>query len=98
MLRRLAVLAFMTVVPGCASHDPSQDLTVRVAQADGRCRLEVEGKRVSSDELIAIVKSRKAWLGRGQVIGDPKTPYRCIGGAIYSLQLAGFPKVEFNSP
>jgi biopolymer transport protein ExbD len=29
--------------------------------------------------------------------GDINTPYRCIGGAIYTMQLAGFAKVGFIS-
>ena len=29
--------------------------------------------------------------------GDVNTPYRCIGGAIYQMQSAGFSKVGFIS-
>jgi biopolymer transport protein ExbD len=29
--------------------------------------------------------------------GDVNTPYRCIGGAIYTMQMAGFVKVGFIS-
>ena len=29
--------------------------------------------------------------------GDVNTPYRCIGGAIYTMQQAGFVKVGFIS-
>ena len=29
--------------------------------------------------------------------GDVNTPYRCIGGAIYTMQMAGFAKVGFIS-
>jgi biopolymer transport protein ExbD len=29
--------------------------------------------------------------------GDINTPYRCIGGTIYTMQRAGFPKVGFIS-
>lgn len=29
--------------------------------------------------------------------GDINTPYRCIGGTIYTMQMAGYPKVGFIS-
>ncbi|HEX8555627.1 MAG TPA: biopolymer transporter ExbD, partial [Sphingomonas sp.] len=29
--------------------------------------------------------------------GDVNTPYRCIGGTIYTMQSAGYPKVGFIS-
>lgn len=36
-------------------------------------------------------------LPEAHIRGDVNTPYRCIGGAIYSMQLAGFAKVGFIS-
>ena len=29
--------------------------------------------------------------------GDINTPWRCIGGTLYTMQIAGFPKVGFIS-
>ena len=31
------------------------------------------------------------------ILGDINVPYRCIGGTIYTMQRAGFPKVGFIS-
>ncbi len=36
-------------------------------------------------------------LPEAHIRGDVRTPYRCIGGAIYSMQMAGFSKVGFIS-
>lgn len=36
-------------------------------------------------------------LPEAHIRGDVNTPYRCIGGAIYSMQLAGFARVGFIS-
>jgi biopolymer transport protein ExbD len=36
-------------------------------------------------------------LPEAHVRGDINTPWRCIGGAVYSMQLAGFSKVGFIS-
>jgi biopolymer transport protein ExbD len=36
-------------------------------------------------------------LPEAHVRGDINTPWRCIGGAIYSMQMAGFSKVGFIS-
>lgn len=36
-------------------------------------------------------------LPEAHIRGDVNTPWRCIGGAIYSMQMAGYPKVGFIS-
>jgi biopolymer transport protein ExbD len=36
-------------------------------------------------------------LPEAHIRGDVNTPYMCIGGAIYNMQLAGFQKVGFIS-
>jgi biopolymer transport protein ExbD len=36
-------------------------------------------------------------LPEAHIRGDVNTPYRCIGGAIYTMQMAGFAKVGFIS-
>ena len=36
-------------------------------------------------------------LPEAHIRGDINTPYRCIGGAIYSMQMAGFARVGFIS-
>ena len=36
-------------------------------------------------------------LPEAHIRGDVETPYRCIGGAIYTMQSAGFAKVGFIS-
>jgi len=36
-------------------------------------------------------------LPEAHIRGDVNTPYRCIGGAIYSMQMAGFARVGFIS-
>ena len=36
-------------------------------------------------------------LPEAHIRGDVNTPYRCIGGAIYTMQRAGFPRVGFIS-
>jgi biopolymer transport protein ExbD len=36
-------------------------------------------------------------LPEAHIRGDVNTPYRCIGGAIYSMQMAGFVRVGFIS-
>ena len=68
--------------------------------------------RVSSKELldkaVAKLKAEVEKVGGPQNItednmpeahirGDINTPYRCIGGAIYTMQIAGFARVGFIS-
>ncbi|HEX7876444.1 MAG TPA: biopolymer transporter ExbD [Sphingobium sp.] len=80
--------------------------------SDGSCAVYWNMTKVSSDDLLnrAVAKLeadiKKAGgvenmtpedLPEVHIRGDINTPYRCIGGTIYTMQRAGFPKVGFIS-
>ncbi|MES2494938.1 MAG: biopolymer transporter ExbD [Pseudomonadota bacterium] len=85
-------------------------LSVRAA-SDGSCEVFWGQTRVTSQELIdrAVVKLRKEIDRQGgpsapglelpevHIRGDVNTPYRCIGGAVFTMQRAGFTRVGFIS-
>jgi hypothetical protein len=68
-----------------------------VSRAGEGCSIEVGGRRFAypteiGEPLLAFVR---AWPNRRAVlnlIGD--TPYRCIGGTIFTLQRAEFRKID----
>jgi biopolymer transport protein ExbD len=79
---------------------------------DGNCAVYWNMTKVSSEDLLnrAVAKLesdvKKAGgvenmtpedLPEVHIRGDINTPYRCIGGTIYTMQRAGFPKVGFIS-
>ena len=79
---------------------------------DGTCNVYWNMKKLTSKELldraVQNLKDQIDKVGGVQNItednmpevhirGDINTPYRCIGGAIYTMQLAGFAKVGFIS-
>jgi biopolymer transport protein ExbD len=79
---------------------------------DGSCEVYWGMSRVNSSELLdkAVAKLKKDIEKAGgvnnltiedlpevHIRGDINTPYRCIGGTIYTMQMAGFPKVGFIS-
>ena len=77
----------------------------------GACEVYWNQTRVDSNELLdrAVSKLKLEIEKQGGVTapglelpeahirGDVNTPYRCIGGAIYVMQRAGFAKVGFIS-
>jgi biopolymer transport protein ExbD len=80
--------------------------------ADGSCAVYWNMTRVGSDELLdrAVAKLeadvKKAGgvqnmtpedLPEVHIRGDINVPWRCVAGAIYNMQRAGFPKVGFIS-
>jgi biopolymer transport protein ExbD len=81
------------------------------AEDDGTCGVYWNRTRVTHDELLnRAVDKLKAEIARqggpnaaglelpeAHIRGDVATPYRCIGGAIYTMQSAGFAKVGFIS-
>lgn len=85
-------------------------LTVR-ASSSGACEVYWGLTKVTSSELIdrAVVKLRKEIDRQGgpnapglelpevHIRGDVNTPYRCIGGTVYTMQRAGFVRVGFIS-
>ena len=85
-------------------------LSIR-GDASGGCEIYWGLSRVSSKELLdRAVEKLKAEIARqggpnapgvelpeAHIRGDVDTPYKCIGGAIYQMQQAGFAKVGFIS-
>jgi biopolymer transport protein ExbD len=86
-------------------------LSVR-ATPDGTCEIYWGMTKVDSKELldrsVAKLEAAVAAVGgpenlteetmpEAHIRGDVNTPYRCIGGAIYTMQRAGFARVGFIS-
>ena len=55
-------------------------------------KLELEIKKLGGVENVTPENMPEA-----HIRGDVNTPYRCIGGAIYTMQRAGFARVGFIS-
>jgi len=82
------------------------------AASDGSCAVYWNMTKVDSSDLLnrAVAKLEADIKKAGgvenmtpedmpevHIRGDINTPYRCIGGTIYTMQRAGFPKVGFIS-
>jgi biopolymer transport protein ExbD len=79
--------------------------------ASGQCAVYWNTTPVTSKELLdRAVEKLKAEIARQGGPGNPdlelpeahiradvNTPYRCVGGTIYTMQMAGFAKVGFIS-
>jgi len=56
-------------------------------------QVEILGGQAAIDANLIEIED----LPEAHIRGDVNTPWRCIGGAVYSMQLAGFAKVGFIS-
>ena len=89
-----------------------ENVSLSVMQgADGNCAVYWNTSQVGHEELLdrAVAKlkaeiERQGGVGNpdlelpeAHIRGDVNTPYKCIGGAIYTMQMAGFAKVGFIS-
>ena len=87
------------------------NLSVR-AEPDGTCGIYWDLTRVNSEELLdrAVERLEEAIelaggvdniteenMPEAHIRGDIDTPYRCIGGAVFTMQRAGFARVGFIS-
>jgi len=82
------------------------------ADAKGNCEVYWQVKKVSADQLLEMAaKKLKAEVDKlggpdkvtdetmpeAHIRGDVNTPYKCIGGAVFTMQRAGFARVGFIS-
>jgi len=89
-----------------------ENVSLSIATApDGTCAVYWGMSRVTHQELedraVAKLKAEIARQGgvgnpdlelpEAHIRGDVSTPYECVGGAIYTMQRAGFAKVGFIS-
>jgi biopolymer transport protein ExbD len=87
------------------------NLSVRAAQ-DGKCEVYWNVTPVNSDELLdkavkhledlikelgGVENVTEENMPEAHIRGDINTPYRCIGGAVFTMQRAGFARVGFIS-
>lgn len=94
----LTAVLLSNVVIGCASPATLAPFNVVVRGPATSCSIEVEGRRVTTDELLAIARLEAKSGRRAHIDSDmAQTPYRCLGGTIYTLQKAGFKNVGFVS-
>ena len=89
------------------------NINLSVRAVDGQCEVYWNLTRVNSEELLrradAQLKREIERLGgpgatiadedipEAHIRGDVNTPYRCIGGTVYTMQRAGFTRVGFIS-
>lgn len=88
-----------------------ENVSLSIRAPTGVCEVYWNQTRVDSTELLnrAVdklkleiekqggVNAPGLELPEAHIRGDVNTPYRCIGGAIYNMQRAGFAKVGFIS-
>jgi biopolymer transport protein ExbD len=86
-------------------------LSVR-GNSRGECEIYWQLKRVNSAQLLDLAVKKledeikrqggaqnvtQETMPEAHIRGDINTPYRCIGGAIFTMQRAGFARVGFIS-
>jgi biopolymer transport protein ExbD len=87
-----------------------ENVNLSVRGVDGECEVYWNLQRVNSEELLdrAVAALEReierqggvenvTELPEAHIRGDVDTPYRCIGGAIFTMQRAGFSRVGFIS-
>lgn len=94
----MIAVVLLIAVAGCVSGTTAKPFSVAVRGPASSCSIEVEGRKVTADELLGIGRL-EAKAGRHAHIDSDmaQTPYRCIGGVIYTLQMAGFKNVGFGA-
>ena len=89
-----------------------ENVNLSVRAVNGQCEVYWDLTRVNAEELLArAVRELETQIERvggieniteenmpeAHIRGDVNTPYRCIGGAIYAMQRAGYLRIGFIS-
>ncbi len=89
-----------------------ENVNLSVRAVNGRCEVYWDLTPVTADELLrraqaeletqirnvgGIENITEENMPEAHIRGDVNTPYRCIGGAIYAMQRAGFARIGFIS-
>ncbi|WP_242008204.1 biopolymer transporter ExbD [Sphingomonas ginsenosidivorax] len=97
-VRHVALVSLLVSTSAHSSQRTLPPFRVMVRGPASSCSIEVDGRKVTTDELLAIARPEAKSGRRAHLDTDMgQTPYRCIGRAIYTLQRAGFTKVAFIS-
>lgn len=73
-------------------------IRVDIVQAGERCGTAIAGRPFSGEDrtsLDAALAGRSPEAVTVEIVGGQETSYRCIGGAVYTLQMMGFREVRF---
>ena len=95
----MAMLPFTVHLQGCSpapAPPPPPEALLRVEMREregGSCDPWVNGRAVNPEELLQIARG---WRGRAILVAKANAPYRCIGGALYSLQRGGIQGIGFS--
>jgi biopolymer transport protein ExbD len=86
---RTSVVFLVALLAACTPKPP---LVVTATGAGEACTVSVNGAEFTDREFTQsrLQRLAKEHAGRLVVSSDSRTPYRCIGGAIFNLQRAGF--------
>ncbi len=99
-LRAAMLVAGLLAIGACTSH-PGTDIVIRCGLDGTLTGMTVDGLRLDrtpGEPAEAFVKRALAKVRQPvQVKGDGDVPYRCIGGAIFSMQGAGVSRIGFLS-
>ncbi|MCJ8158135.1 biopolymer transporter ExbD [Sphingomonas sp. LaA6.9] len=80
---------------GCAHSAQETPFDVAVEAPASSCSVKVDGQAITMDELLAVARKGALRSRRARIDANEDTPYRCVGGAIFTLQMAGFKNVGF---
>jgi biopolymer transport protein ExbD len=109
IIQKVPVVLPKVVMEPTTTKPENVSLSIRVAP-NGNCEVYWGMTKVNSTQLLNLAvnklkyeinKQRAAGqaldLPEAHIRGDINAPYRCIGGAIYTMQRAGFARVGFIS-
>ena len=66
-------------------------LRIQVGLADHGCSLTVEGSAMTGPDFAQFAAQQRQRYARAEIVTDDRSPYRCIGGVVFTLQRLRYP-------
>lgn len=96
---RLMIAGLMTMfllVTACGGGPLPAPIDVSAGpDGNGQCAVTWNGRPLTPDTIVEL--KRVAGRRPVHIVGNTSVPYRCVGGAIYTMQAAGIDKIGFIS-
>ena len=92
----VGLMTAFLLVTACGRESLSRPIEISIGSDDnGQCAVTWNGRPLTPDTAAEL---KRAAHGRPvHLVGGMSIPYRCVGGAIYTMQAAGIGKIGFIS-
>jgi hypothetical protein len=87
----LPFLLGVTLAADACAGQSAPPMILHIARGAEACRIDYNGRQLTDDQLLVLARS---WRGRVvRILAEPNTPYKWVGGPLFTVQQASVKNV-----